>query len=45
MRCASGNLMLFGWIEDLLYMDKTFDDAMAKRGYMNTAIRIEKDQK
>ena len=40
-----GNLMLFGWIGDLLYMDKTFDEVMAKRGYMNTTIRNEKDQK
>ena len=26
------------WI-DLFYMDKTFDEAMAKRGFMNTNIR------
>lgn len=39
LRCMSANLMLFGWISDLLYMDKTFDEAMAKRGYMNTIIR------
>ena len=45
LRCMSGNLMLFGWIGDLLYMDKTFDEAMAKRGYINTTIRNEKDQK
>jgi hypothetical protein len=24
---------------DLMYMDKTFDEAMAKRGFMNTDIR------
>ena len=29
----------------LLYIDKTFDEAMAKRGYINTVIRNEKDQK
>ncbi len=43
MRCMSANLMLFGWIGDLLYMDKTFDETMAKCGYINTAIRNEKD--
>lgn len=37
--------MLFGWIGGLLHTDKTFDEAMAKRGYMNTIIRNEKDQK
>lgn len=26
------------WI-DLFYMDKTFDEAMAKRGFMNTDVR------
>lgn len=26
------------WI-DLFYMDKTFDEAMSKRGFMNTSIR------
>ncbi len=34
-----------GWLGDLLYMDKTFDEAMAKRGYMNTTIRNKKYQK
>lgn len=24
IRCVRGNLMLFGWIGDLLYTDKTF---------------------
>jgi hypothetical protein len=28
-----------GWFGDLLYMDKTFDEAMAKRGFSNTNIR------
>lgn len=31
-----------GWIGDLLYMGKIFDEAMAKYGYMNTAIRNKK---
>jgi hypothetical protein len=29
----------FGAFADLLYMDKNFDEAMAKRGYMNTNVR------
>lgn len=29
----------FGAIADLFYMDKTFDEAMAKRGFTNTDIR------
>lgn len=45
LRSISCNLMMFGWIGDLLYMDKTFDEAMAKHGYMNTAICNEKDKK
>ena len=36
---------MFGWIGDLMYMDKTFDEAMAKRGYVNTNIRNEVDKK
>jgi hypothetical protein len=28
-----------GWFGDLLYMDKTFDEAMAKRGFTNTDVR------
>jgi len=31
--------MLFGWIGDLFYMDKRFDEAMAKHGFTNTDIR------
>lgn len=30
-----------GAFADLLYMDKTFDEAMAKRGFMNTNTRNE----
>lgn len=33
--------MWFGAFADLLYMDKTFDEAMAKRGFMNTNTRNE----
>lgn len=29
----------FGALADLFYMDKTFDEAVAKRGFTNTDIR------
>jgi hypothetical protein len=45
LRSISCNLLMFGWIDDLLYMDKTFDEAMARRGYVNTNIRNEVDKK
>jgi len=35
------NYFLFGWFIDLLYMNKTFDEAMTKRGFVNTNIRNE----
>lgn len=38
-RSITANYMLFGWIGDLFYMDKTFDEAMAKRGFANTDVR------
>ncbi len=38
-RCMTGNFAVLGWIADLMYMDKTFDEAMAKRGYVNTDAR------
>jgi hypothetical protein len=38
-RLLTGNYLGFGWLMDLMYMDKTFDEAMAKRGFMNTDIR------
>lgn len=38
-RSITANYMLFGWVGDLFYMDKTFDEAMAKRGFANTDIR------
>ena len=33
------NYFLAGWIADMLYMDKRFDEAMMKRGFTNTDIR------
>ncbi len=39
LRSITINYILFGWFADLLYMDKTFDEAMAKRGFTNTDIR------
>jgi len=33
--------MWFGWVGDMLYMDKAFDEAMAKRGFANTNVRNE----
>lgn len=41
LRSISANYFFMGWIGDLLYMDKTFDEAMAKRGFTNTNIRNE----
>lgn len=38
-RSVTANYLLMGWIGDMLYMDKTFDEAMAKRGFTNTDIR------
>lgn len=38
-RSLTVNYMLFGWVQDLFYMDKTFDEAMAKRGFTNTDVR------
>ena len=38
-RSITANYFLMGWLGDLLYMDKTFDEAMAKRGFTNTNIR------
>lgn len=33
------NYFFMGAWTDLFYMDKTFDEAMAKRGFMNTDVR------
>lgn len=35
LRCITINYFLFGWVADLFYMDKVFDEAMAKRGFVN----------
>lgn len=39
LRSITINYFLFGWFADLLYIDKTFDEVMAKRGFTNTDIR------
>jgi len=33
------NLLFIGWVIDMFYMDKRFDEAMNKRGFTNTDIR------
>ena len=38
-RSITANYFLMGWLSDLLYMDKMFDEAKAKRGFINTNIR------
>ena len=38
-RCVTFNICMIGWLQDLFYRDKTFDEAMAKRGFNNTQIR------
>jgi hypothetical protein len=40
-RSITANYFFIGWIGDMLYMDKTFDEAVAKRGFANTNIRNE----
>jgi TM2 domain-containing membrane protein YozV len=41
LRTITLNYFLIGaWI-DLFFMDKTFDEAMAKRGFLNSNIRNE----
>lgn len=40
-RSVTANYFLIGWLVDLMYMNKTFDEAMAKRGFTNTNIRNE----
>lgn len=39
LRSITINYFLLGWIGDLLYMDKTFDEAMTKRSLTNVNIR------
>ena len=43
-RSVSANYFFMGWISDLMYMDKTFDEAMAKRGFMNISTRNNHDR-
>lgn len=40
-RVITIDYLYIGAIADLFYMDKTFDEAMAKRGFMNTNTRNE----
>lgn len=43
-RTITLNYFLIGaWI-DLFFMDKTFDEAMAKRGFVNSNIRNEQEK-
>ena len=38
-RSVTANYFFIGWLQDMFYMDKTFDEAMAKRGFANTETR------
>lgn len=38
-RLITLNYFMMGIFADLFYMDKRFDEAMAKRGFVNTEIR------
>ncbi|MGY3778292.1 hypothetical protein [Isobaculum melis] len=38
-RCLTLNYLFFGAWSDLFYMDKTFDEAMTSRGFVNTTRR------
>ncbi|AVI93419.1 protein of unknown function [Oenococcus oeni] len=39
LRSFTLNLFFCGWFFDLFYRQQKFDEAMAKRGFMNTDIR------
>jgi len=39
MRLITLNYFMMGIFADLFYMDKRFDEAMAKRGFVNSEIR------
>jgi len=39
MRLITINYFMMGIFADLFYMDKRFDEAMAKRGFVNSEIR------
>lgn len=38
-RVVTIDYLYMGAIADLFYIDKAFDEAMAKRGYVNTSMR------
>ena len=44
VRLFTFNWCYFGVIADLFYMDKRYDEAMAKRGFANTNIRNEQNR-
>lgn len=39
VRLVTFNWLYFGAIADLFYMDKTFDEATTRRGYVDTTRR------
>lgn len=39
LRLLTANYFYIGSITDVFYMDKRFDEAMARRGYVNTTRR------
>lgn len=41
LRTTTLNYIFIGAFADLFFMDKTFDEAMAKRGFINTTVRNE----
>lgn len=43
-RILTLNYFMFGLFPDLLYMDKRFDEAMAKRGFVNTGVRDKQER-
>lgn len=43
-RLITFNYFILGIWPDLLYMDKRFDEAMAKRGFMNSNIRNDQNR-
>ena len=40
-RLVTMNYLIYGIYTDLFYMDKRFDETMARRGFTNTQIRNE----
>jgi len=41
LRTITLNFIFIGAFIDLFFMDKTFDEAMTKRGFINTSFRNE----